>query len=440
MTIVDPPRNASSIGAPGSETDLGEQVFAAARRVLERGPIPDGGERTEAFEQAVDEAIHQANRTLLAAGRTPIAAGDQARLRQSTAARLAGLGGLAVLLADASIEDIVCNGCDNVWIQRSDGTREQAAPVADSDAELIAAVQVLAAGAGLSDTERRFDRAAPALNLQLPDGSRLHAIRDVAHRPSVSIRRHRLAEAELGQLERGGMFSPEIAALLRAAVAADCNMIVAGPMGSGKTTLLRALAGLLPPDERIVTIEDNYELGLHTDARHGNVVALQVREPNIEGAGGISAGELFRESLRMRPDRVIVGEARGPEVAVMLDAMSNGADGSLSTIHTSSSAGVFTKMKTYARKPPAGYEPEVTAELIGGSLDLVIQLTQVRERRWVSSIREVCGSEGAMVVSNELYTPTGPEKTAQQATPLSAARAERLAEHGWRPPTMQGRW
>jgi Flp pilus assembly CpaF family ATPase len=353
--------------------------------------------------------------------------------------RLAGLGALGPLLADESIEDIWAVGCDNVWVTRYDGTREQVPPIAASDAELVEAIVILAAGAGVSDTERRFDRGAPALNLEV-NGARLHAIRDVAHRPSLSIRRHRLTEASLDRLQAAGLCSAPIADLLRCAVAAKLNIMIAGPTGSGKTTLTVALAGLCDPAERIVTIEDNYELGLHSDSRHQNVVALQVREPNIEGAGGIGADVLFRESLRMRPDRIIVGEVRGPEVAVMLDAMSAGSDGSLSTIHTSTSAGVFTKIKTYARKPPAGFSPEATAELIGASLDLVVQLSQVRERRWISSVREVCGSEGAMVVSNELYAPTGPNKEAQAATPLTAARAERLAEHGWHPPNLPRTW
>ncbi|GAB4001753.1 ATPase, T2SS/T4P/T4SS family [Glycomyces albus] len=437
MTVIDTDRGA----AGGLDHAAVGEVLAAARRVLTAEAAPGGTGRDEAFERAADEGIVAVNRARIAAGTGALPIETTAHLRSVVVARLKGLGGLALLLADETIEDINCNGCDNVWVTRAGGTREQVEAVADSDEALIAAVQALAAGAGLADTERRFDRASPALDLQLPDGSRLHAIRDVADRPSVSIRRHRLVEASLDQLQSGGMFAPEIGDLLTAAVAAGFNMTVSGPFASGKTTMLSALVGLCPFSERIVTIEDARELGLHEDSRHGNVVSLEVRPPNIEGEGGVSAWDLFHEALRMRPERICVGEVRGPEAAVMLDAMSTGTDGSLSTIHTSTSEGVFRKLKTHARKPPAGLDPETTADLIVGSLDLVIQLAMAGERRFVTSIREVRGADGAMVLSNELYAPTGPGRRAQRDAPISAERAERLAEHGWRPPGgAVGRW
>jgi Flp pilus assembly CpaF family ATPase len=232
------------------------------------------------------------------------------------------------------------------------------------------------------------------------------------------------------------MFSAEIADFLHAVVAAKCNTIVAGPFASGKTTLLSAMAGLIPPWERIVTIEDARELGLHKDARHGNVVSLQTRDANIEGQGAIGAADLFRASLRMNPDRVIVGEVRGAEASVMLEAMSNGKDGSLSTIHTSSSAGVVAKLKSYARK--AGDDPETTAERISIALDFIIQLRHTPEHgRYVASIREVRGADGAMVATNELWTPA--PGGAVIGSPISEERAERLIEAGWTRP-RPGRW
>lgn len=440
MILPEASSVATGTKSPGVDSEVVQEVYDAARGILAGGRAPDAGEAQAAFEAATAQAINLCNVHRLQSGQAPLDAGGLAALKQRVVSRLAGLGAFGPLLADPTVEDLWAVGCDNVWVTRFDGTREQVEPIADSDEELTEAIGILAAGAGISDTERRFDRGAYALNLQLMDGSRLHALRDVANRVCVSIRRHRYPEASLTQLQANGLCSPEIAALLEAAVAAKFNLILAGRTGSGKTTLLRALAGLCDPAERIVTIEDNYELGLHTDSRHHNVAALQVREPNIEGAGGVSAADLFRETLRMNPDRIILGEARGPEVAVMFDAMSNGSDGSLSTIHTSTSAGVFTKLKTYARKPPAGYEPEATAELVGGSLDLVVQLSQAGDRRWISSVREVCGSEGAMVVSNELYAPTGPNKEAQFSTPLTAARAEILAAHGWQQPGIPRTW
>ena len=213
-------------------------------------------------------------------------------------------------------------------------------------------------------------------------------------------------------------------------------MIVSGPFRSGKTTLLGALAGLLPPEERLITIEDARELGLHRDSRHDQVVSFETREANIEGAGEISASRLFREALRMSPDRIIVGEVRGGEVRVMLEAMSTGTDGSLCTMHTSSSQGVFSKIKSFARD--GGLDPEAAAEKIAEGLDFVVQIRHTKARgRYIASIREVRGADGIQVASNELWEPTSEGRALFRTMP-SAERAERLAEHGWTQPDLAG--
>jgi pilus assembly protein CpaF len=408
------------------------ELFAKANTTLAQAKSLDEANRTSAISEAVAAAMRELNETRMRErGQEPVTGPAQARLLQAVEARLGRLGAFAPLLADQAIEDVACNGADNVWITRAGHRPLQGAPVASSDGALIDLVRSLASAAG-----RRFDHASPELSMELPDGSRLHAIMDVADRPSVSIRRHRKVAAELADLHAGGMFSAEIADFLRAVVAAKCNTIVAGPFASGKTTMLSAMAGLIPPWERIVTIEDARELGLHKDERHGNVVSLQTRDANIEGQGAIGAADLFRASLRMNPDRVIVGEVRGAEASVMLEAMSNGKDGSLSTIHTSSSAGVVAKLKSYARK--AGDDPETTAERIAIALDFIIQLRHTPQHgRFVASIREVRGADGAMVATNELWTPV--PGGAHWAGSISDERAERLLEAGWTRP-LPGRW
>lgn len=422
---------ATAAQAGETEALVGE-LFAKANTRLAASNRLDATNRDAAISEATAAAMRELNETRMRErGQAPVTGPAQARLRQTVEARLGRLGTLAPLLADETIEDIVCNGADNVWITRAGHRPAQAEPVADSDEALIGLVRSLASAAG-----RRFDHAAPELSMELPGGSRLHAIMDVADRPAVSIRRHRIVSADLADIASGGMVSAEIADFLRAVVTARCNAIIAGPFASGKTTLLSAMAGLVPDWERIVTIEDARELGLHKDARHGNVVSLQTRDANIEGQGAVTAVDLFRASLRMTPDRVIVGEVRGAEASVMLEAMSNGKDGSLSTIHTSSSAGVVAKLKSYARA--AGDDPETTAERIAIALDFIVQLRHTPQHgRHVASVREVRGADGAMVATNELWTPA--PGGANWAGSISDERAERLTEAGWTRPNP-GRW
>jgi Flp pilus assembly CpaF family ATPase len=323
---------------------------------------------------------------------------------------------------------------------------ERSDPVADSDAELVAMVRTYAAEAGMAGDgegeERRFDRGVPRLSLRLPDGSRLFAVMSVSRRPLVSIRRHPLADYRLDDLVSNGTMAEPVAAVLAAIVRARCNVVISGGTNTGKTQTLRAMAKAIPATERLVTIEDAFELDLDGDpATHPNVAALQAREANIEGQGAVDMAELVRWGLRMNPSRVIVGEARGSEVIPLLNAMSQGNDGSLATIHASSSQQAFTRLATYAIQAPERLSFEASAMLIGGAVDFVVHLAWSPEgRRVVSSIREVTGADGRQVISNEVYTP-GPDQRAVPATPIRAETQDRLiaagldphvlAEHGW---------
>jgi pilus assembly protein CpaF len=417
------------------ETAVVERLCAATRAMLADSAAPTPAERPTATAAAAERAVAEHSRDLLRAGQSPVDAAGQRRLRAAVEARLSGLGAFAALLADESIEDIWCIGCDNVTVIRDGDVREAAAPVAASDDELVDLVRAIVAAGG-ADGERRFDAASPTVNFQLADGSRLHATMGVSQRPTVSIRRHRLVEASIDDLQRMGMFGADIAGFLRAAVAARFNMIISGPFRSGKTTLLGALAGLLPANERLITIEDARELGLDQDSRHTQVISFETREPNIEGTGEITASRLFREALRMSPDRIIVGEVRGGEVRVMLEAMSTGTDGSLCTMHTSSSQGVFSKIRSFARD--GGLDSEAAAEKIAEGVDCIVQIRHTKARgRYVASIREVRGAEGVQVASNELWEPSSDGQVAFRTMP-SADRAERLFEHGWQQPQLAG--
>ena len=272
---------------------------------------------------------------------------EEAELAEGIHAALYGVGRLQPLLDDPEVENIDINGYDSVFVGYANGEEKRFPPVAESDEELVELVQVL--GAYSSITSRPFDTANPQLDLRLPDGSRLSAVMGVCQRPSLSIRRARIQRASLDMLVENGSMSPELAGFLSAAVAARKNIMIAGATNAGKTTLLRALANEIPPSERLITVERALELGLgEFEDLHPNVVAFEERLPNSEGQGAIQMGELVRRSLRMNPSRVIVGEVLGDEIVTMLNAMSQGNDGSLSTIHANSSLEVFNRICTYA--------------------------------------------------------------------------------------------
>ncbi|MCK9922183.1 Flp pilus assembly complex ATPase component TadA [Frankia sp. AgPm24] len=355
----------------------------------------------------------------LGAGQRMLTAVEEEQVTRAVLDGLYGLGGLQPLLDDPRIENINCNGADVVWVRYFDGQRMRMPPVAASDEELIELVRTVAARSGLE--ERRFDRASPGLSMQLPDGSRLFAAMAVTARPVIAIRRHRYPRVSLDQLVELGTISPELRTFLRGLVLARRNILVAGETGIGKTTLIRALAADVPTSERIITIEDALELGLDRDGLHDDVVAMQAREANVEGEGAIGLAELVRWALRMSPDRVIVGEVRGGEVVPMLMAMSQGTDGSLATIHASSSGGVFTKIAAYAAQAD-GLAMEATNLLTAAAVHIVVHMSVAQGRRVISSVREVTGADGLLVTSNEVWRP-GPDGAAVPGAPLRAQTA-----------------
>jgi pilus assembly protein CpaF len=408
--------------------------------VADRVPMSAEDERQFARSLIV-QVLEDHARTELSDGRQPPTPDEEEAAAAAIHAALFGVGRLQPLLDDPEVENIDINGADRVFVGYADGREEMHEPVADSDEELIELIQVLAANVGL--TSRPFDSANPQLDLRLPDGSRLSAVMGVCSRPAVSVRRSRLGKVSLDDLIGTGTMSADLANFLRAAVRARKNCIIAGATNAGKTTLLRAMASEIPPHERLVTVERALEIGLDAfDDLHPNVVAFEERLPNSEGLGGVTMAELVRRSLRMNPSRVIVGEVLGDEIVTMLNAMSQGNDGSLSTIHANSSLEVFNRLATYALQAEENLPVEATHMLIAGSINFVIFMRKVNTyqeggglHRVIESVREVTGVDGR-VLSSEVFAP-GPDGSATAHAPISCL--DDLEQYGYQPP-LRDRW
>ncbi len=420
------------------------------------GPAVAGSERRAFARRRAIEALDARWAAGIAHGEDHLAPEEEEEIVEAVMAALFGLGRLQRLIDDPEVENIDVNGHDVVWVRYADGAKVLADPVADSDGELIELIRMAASRLGLS--ERRFDAARPELDLRLPDGSRLSAVMSVCERPCLSVRRHRYSDLGLDDLVAMEMLDLQVAELLAAAVRARKNIIVSGAMNSGKTTLLRGLASEIPPSERIVTIEQALELGLERMVdRHPDCVALEAREPNTEGQGEIGMSRLVRRSLRMDADRVIVGEVLGEEVIPMLNAMSQGRSGSMCTIHSDSSAGVFRRIAAYAAQAPERLSLEAANLLIAGSVHFVVYIEsryEVAEAavdawgdpvsdvfsgspyitgrlvRRVSSVREVVDADGPQVMSNEVWRPA-PGGGTMPGAPLQSATLEELVEQGY---------
>src|SRR6266516_3081338 len=415
---------------------VAERLNEQRRRDQVNGVPPMSAEDEREYARSlIVQVLEDHARYELAEGRTPPTPDDDAQIAGAIHSALFGVGRLQPLIDDPDVENIDINGCDQVFVQYGDGREETPGPVAESDDELVELIQVLAAHAGL--TSRPFDSANPQLDLRLPDGSRLSAVMGVTSRPAVSIRRARLGRVFLKDLVANGTMSEDVGSFLRAAVAARKNIMIAGATNSGKTTLLRALANEIGPTERLITVERSLELGLgEFKDLHPNVVAFEERLPNSEGVGMVSMADLVRRSLRMNPSRVIVGEVLGDEIVTMLNAMSQGNDGSLSTIHANSSVEVFNRISTYAIQSAERLPADATHMLIAGAINFVVFMKRQNDyqrggrlHRFVASIREITGVD-ERVMSSEVFT-RGPDCTAVPHAPLSCL--DELAEYGYDP-------
>ena len=326
-----------------------------------------------------------------------IAREDRERLTSEILDDILGYGPLERLLADDSITEVMCNGPDDVWIERGGKLYETTVRFTD-ESHLRRIINKI-----VSQIGRRIDESSPMVDARLPDGSRVNAVIPPLSLsgPLMTIRKFSRRRLSLEDMINIGSLSESSVEFLTRCVEAQMNMLISGGTGSGKTTLLNALSSAIPNNERIVTIEDAAELQLHQ--RH--VLRLEARPPNIEGEGHIPIRDLVRNSLRMRPDRIVVGEVRGAEALDMLQAMNTGHDGSLSTVHANSPRDALARVETMVLM--AGYDLPVRAirQQVCSALDLIVHLERLEDgTRRVTAITEVQRMEAEVVTLQDLFS------------------------------------
>ena len=415
---------------------------AKDRARAEAGEAPLDPVQREAFsEYALKSAVTELNRERLGEGLRPLDTDEIAAYEAAAMAEMWREGAaLDRAMADRTWDNLDMNGHDVVFISYADGRKVRVDPLFRSDDEMLAYIQTVARrGSGIS--EYRFDSDAFFLSLELADGSRLAAVwggrgqRGVASRPLLCIRRHRLRSFTLDELFRLGSLSAQVLALLEAAVAARATMAVVGATNAGKTTMLRALARQIPADERVLTIEQTRELNLR-EAGHLDVAELESREANSEGRGAVPVADLVRLSLRMNPSRLLLGEILGPaDVTALLNAMSQGNEGSMCTLHANSADAAFERLISLCMQSPERLSADAAGSVIASALDLVIFIAAERQsdgslRRFVQSIREVGGWDGRQVLSTEVCS-AGPDGLAVPSNPFITRVASTLHAVGY---------
>ena len=334
---------------------------------------------------------------LLAEERAPLTQPQRQQLLNEVMDEIFGLGPIEELMRDPRVSDILVNGSARIYIER-EGRLELTNASFRDDAHLLQVIQRVAARVG-----RRIDESSPMLDARLEDGSRVNAIIPPLslRGPVMSVRRFGAMPITAERLLELGSWTEPMAMFLEAAVCCRLNVLVSGGTGSGKTTLLNVLSRWIPDDERVVTIEDAAELRLQRD----HVVALETRPPNTEGAGEVTQRDLLRNTLRMRPDRIIIGEVRGAETLDMLQAMNTGHEGSMTTVHANSARDALRRIENMASMAGLQFPVQVIREQLASTLDLLVHVGRLTGgQRKVLSIAEVTGVESGTVLIQDLFS------------------------------------
>jgi len=334
---------------------------------------------------------------LLDEDRAALNEGERTQIVEAIQNEMLGLGPIEPLLADPSVSDVLVNGPGQVYVERR-GMLEATNVRFDSVEHLMRIIDKIVSRIG-----RRIDESSPMVDARLPDGSRVNAIIAplALDGPVLSIRRFAVVPYNMQDLLNFNTLTQEMADLVTGMVKGKLNLLISGGTGSGKTTLLNVVSAAIPETERIITIEDAAELQL----QQPHVVRLETRPPNIEGKGEVTQRALVRNSLRMRPDRIIVGEVRGPEVLDMLQAMNTGHEGSMSTIHANSPRDALTRLEHMLGMTGIQFNPRTMRQQIASALSVVIQVSRLSDgRRKITSLQEITGMEGEVVTMQEIFT------------------------------------
>ncbi|MBD2896200.1 hypothetical protein amrb99_51440 [Actinomadura sp. RB99] len=402
--------------------------------------LRDGVDRVRAW-QLIDAQVQAWGHDQLASGRVLSAEALQ-KVARLVFDRRFGLGPLQPYLERSDVENIVVNGCRQTWISYTDGTKRPGPPVAETDDDLVEWVQLLARR---GNTGREFSHAAPLLDVALSDGVRLAVVGWVSRRPHLALRVHRLVDVTLRQLTDLGTLTGPLEAFLKAAIRARRNVIVCGEVNTGKTTLVRALANEIPPQERIITLESDFELFLDDPRlahRHHDVVALEARQANAEGAGEVRLQDLVPACLRLNPDRVIVGEARQGELAPMLEVMYSGARGSMCTLHVHRPEHVFSRVVQLGRRADLGLGADDVHLMFGLAEPLVVYLErdQVSNERFVSQVMEIGPpADSVEPTRNLIFRPSPDGRATPAGGHISAALLDDLVAQGFDPELLDSR-
>ncbi|SDW05830.1 CpaF family protein [Nitrosomonas communis] len=334
---------------------------------------------------------------LLIEERTPINDSERQRITQDIQHEILGLGPLEPLLADPTISDILINTHRQVYVERR-GKLEITDIHFANENHLRKIIDRIVSRVG-----RRVDESSPMVDARLPDGSRVNAIIPplALDGSLVSIRRFAVVPLKVNDLISYKSMTPEVAEIISGLVKAKCSILISGGTGSGKTTLLNIMSSFIPPSERIITIEDAAELQL----QQPHVVRLETRPPNVEGKGEVTQRSLVRNSLRMRPDRVIIGEVRGAEAVDMLQAMNTGHEGSMATVHANTPRDALSRVENMVGMAGLNLPPKAVRQQISSAIVAVIQVSRLPDgKRKILSIQEITGMEGDVITMQEIYT------------------------------------
>ena len=428
-----------TINGPGNGADGGGQhSFQEMKSRLHRALINrmDLTKLNTLTPEQVHAEVSRLAESVLAQEAMPLSASERDRLVNDVQHELFGLGPLEPLLADSTISDILVNSFRKIYIERR-GKLEITNVAFKDDEHLMRVIERIVSSVG-----RRIDESSPMVDARLKDGSRVNAIIPPLSidGPVLSIRRFGAEPLRMNMLIENKALTRDIADMLQMCVTARLNVLISGGTGAGKTTLLNALSAYIPEDERIVTIEDSAELQL----QQPHVVRLETRPPNIEGRGEVTQRDLVKNALRMRPDRIVIGEVRGGEAIDMLQAMNTGHDGSLTTVHANTPRDALSRLETMIQMTGMRLSDRAMRQQMASALDLVVQVARLSDgTRRLTSIAEITGMEGETITMQEifLFERTGVDPQGQvvgrfRPTGIRPRFAERLKAAGMQLPRV----